>query len=332
MVRQFHIRDVSVVQRLSPLGRSLAFEATAVEGVNPLREAMRAYMSPGPDDEVTLVRRGDAGAPDAFCLMHLISGQDRDGRAPSCAALMYMAPDPNSDGHAEAWMELIDESARVAAERGASVIVAEAPENSGEAVALQGAGFTPVIHVDILKLATVPATLETGRAPGVREQVAKDDRDDAYVKWLTQRVVPKPIQRPETSGDLTRVLHQSEWGFLLMRDNEALGYVSVSNGRRAYGVQVLFRQEAEPLAAGTLEHALAARCRRHIKPVYASVPMYQAWLLPAFGRLGFVHIASTVLMVRHVTALIRQPVWSRQLAVSANNKFAKSGDRVRMKD
>lgn len=332
MVRQFHIRDVSVVQRLSPLGRSLAFEATAVEGVNPLREAMRAYMSPGPDDEVTLVRRGDGLTPDAFCLMHLIPGQDRDGRAPACAALMYMAPDPNSDEHVEAWMELIDESARVAAERGASVIVAEAPENSGEAEALHGAGFTPVIHVDVLKLAIVPAVLDTGRAAGVREQLTKDERDDAYVKWLTQRVVPKPIQRPDTPGDLTRVLHQSEWGYLVMRDNEALGHVSVSNGRRAYGVQVLFRQEAEALASGAIEHALAARCRRHAKPVYASLPTYQSWLLPAFDRLGFVHIASTVLMVRHVTAIVRQPVWSRRLAVSGNNKLAQSGDRATMND
>lgn len=119
-----------------------------------------------------------------------------------------------------------------------------------------------------------------------------------------------------------RVLHTPHWGYLLMRENEVLGHISISQGRRAYGLRVLMRPEAEPLARAAIDYALAARCRRAARPVYAFVPAYESWVLHDFDALGFTHVASTLLLARHSTVKVRQPVWST--VVSAAKKISEA--------
>jgi len=308
LVRPFHIRDLNVIQRLAPLGRSLAFEAAAIDGLNPLREAARGYMTPVIEDTLTLIRRGSDGE-DAFALLKLIHPAEKD-KYPGCAALMFMAPHPDNQARAEAWANLVEEATRVAGERGAGVMLAEAPDGSREAEVLQATGFIPLIHQDVLKLAQSRDQTDAPRPDGLREQNLKDERDDALVYWLAQKVVPKPIQRTETGMEPNRVLHTPHWGYLLLRDNEPLGHISISQGKRAYGLRVLMRPEAEPLTRAAIEYALAARCRRAARPVYACIPTYESWALPAFDALGFAHVTSTILLARHSTLKVRQPVWN----------------------
>jgi hypothetical protein len=46
------------------------------------------------------------------------------------------------------------------------------------------------------------------------------------------------------------------------------------------------------------------------RPVYCTIRHYQSWLLPIFDELGFAHLVSTTLMVRHTAVRVQQPVWS----------------------
>lgn len=308
MVKPFHIRDLNVIQRLAPLGRALAYETVAIDGVNPLREAAKSYMTPVGEDALTLIRRG-ADGEDAFILLKLIPATEK-GRHPACAALLFMSPHPDTEARAEAWGDVLEETARAAGERGAGVLLAEAADGSAEAEVLQAAGFIPLIHQDVLKLAVGRDHADAPRPDGLREQNLKDPHDDALVYWLAQKAVPKPIQRAETGMEPNRVLHTPHWGYFLMRDNEALGHISISQGKRAYGMRVLMRPEAEPLARPAIEYALAARCRRAARPVYAFIPAYESWVLHDFDALGFTHVTSAILLARHTTARVRQPVWS----------------------
>jgi hypothetical protein len=327
MIRLFDIRDVSTVQRLSASGRALAYESAASDGLNPLREAMRAYVSGSRDHAVALVRRRqDSREVDAFGLMHLVPARSSSTDEPRCAALVYMAPCPQSDEMEDAWTELAEAFVAHGAARGAQCVVAETPEDGHEVEALHRVGFSPLIHQDIMKLGALPEEMDAPDVIGLRPQT---DKDDAYVKLLSMRMVPKLVQKAEASTDLTRLTHRADCGFLLMRNQDPIGHVSVQVGRRGYGMQVMFRQEAEDLAEPVLQYALANLCDRTRRPVYCMVPSYQSWLLPILDNLGFIHVTSNAIMVKHTTARVRQPVWSIQANTSnRHTKLIKSETKL----
>ncbi len=327
MVRPFDIRDVSVVQRLSPLGRALAYELAAVDGLSPLREALRAYASGGGDNRVVLVRRSHEHVAEAFGLVQLMSdpadtirddgaaNESRNGVRSRYAALVYMAPVPRTEDMAAAWADLAQALVSYAAERGAVHVIAEAPDNGSsdgirEADALYSAGFSPLIHQDVLKLPRVSEACDAPaeEVPGLRPQ---QDSDEPLIRLLTLRTVPKLMQRAETTSDLTRLTHRIDCGFSLFNKGELTGNVAIRRGRRGYGLQMLFHASAEDRAEAALRYALSHLCgRAGNRPIYCTVPSYQSWLLPALGRLGFVHVTSNVLMIKHTTATVKQPVWS----------------------
>ena len=309
-IRLFDIRDVGAVQRLSAVGRSLAYEPAAVDGLNPLREAMRAYVSASRDHTVALIRRDpNARELDTFGLMSQVQVRTSDQDETTYAAMTYMAPCPLTDELVDTWTELTEAFCMYAGEHGVQCIVAETPESSREAEALQRVGFSPLMHQDIMKLAALPAEIEAPDVLGLR---AQEERDEAYVKLLSMRVVPKLVQKAEGNTDLTRLTHRTDCGFILMRNQEPFANISLQQGRRGYGMQVLFRQEAEDLAEPMLQYALSNLCDKTRKPVYCMIPSYQSWLLPVLDELGFSHITSNAIMVKHTTARVRQPVWSLQ--------------------
>ena len=304
-----------MVQRLSPFGRALAYEPVAVDGLSPLREALRSYASGSNDNRVVLVRRGPEPDADAFGLVQLLSEPDdgakdgtKNGDKPKYAALMFMAPVPRNEDMAASWTDLAQALVAYAAERGAVHVIAEAPDDGSEADALFGAGFSPLIHQDVLKLARVNDGLDSPEVPGLR---AQQDSDEPLIRLLAMRTVPKLMQRAETTSDLTRLTHRVDCGFTLMAKGELVGNVSIRRGRRGYGMQMLFHSTAEDHAEAVLRYSLGHLCgRTGDRPIYCTVPSYQSWLLPALDRLGFAHVTSNVLMIKHTTATVKQPVWS----------------------
>jgi hypothetical protein len=213
-----------VLQRLRPLARTLAYELTAVEGVNLLRDVITSYVSGGRDTTVALVDRdrdGDA-ALDAFGLMHLLqdiqnSGLNGETRR---AALVLMSPGPTSDQMVESWMFLARESE-----------------------ALQGAGFAPLIHQDVLKLARVPVESPESLKPiaGFRE-VTK--ADEPLIRMLHMRCAPKITYQAELTADLLRDTGRAENGWVLNHGTELVASITLRHGRRGYGLGLMFRPKA----------------------------------------------------------------------------------------
>jgi hypothetical protein len=328
-IRLFDIRDVSLVQRLSPLGRPLAYEPVAVHGLNPLHEAMRGYVYVGYDHSVTLVRR-DSGARelDSFGLMSLIPGRGGDLTDTKYASMLFAAPYPQNDDLTVAWTELAEAFVAYASERGVQCIVAETPENSNEAYALRRIGFSVVMHQDIMKLVSLPEDVVVPEVIGLRPQ---EDKDEAYIKLLSMRVVPKLVQKAEANTDISRLNHQTDCGYILLRDQEPLGNISMQHGRRGYGMQLLFRPDAEDIAEPMLRYALSNLCGGRHRPVYCMVPTYQSWLLPTLDNIGFTHITSNAIMIKRTTASVRQPVWTLQ-AKHANTKLINSETKLQTRE
>ncbi len=327
MIRPFDLRDVGIVQRLVSHARPLACELVAVDGISPLREAMRAYMSGGRDHAVVLVERDSKHNLDAFGLMRVLPEQNNhdnhndpaDGSPQQRrAALVLMSPHAQSEEMVEAWMYLAQEFASEAAQRGVHHIVAEAPEAGGEAESLHGAGFVPLIPQDVFKLAGRLVAPPAPELPASMREQTKDD--EPFIRALHMRSAPKMTYQAELTFDLLRGALRAEKGIVLERQNEMIGHVSVRQGRRGYGMHIQFRQEAEEDAQIMLQYALSRLAQRGRLPVYVTVRQYQSWLLPILGRLGFVHMTSTLLLMRHTAARVHQPVWSASPELAAARK------------
>ena len=303
----------------------------AVDGINLLRDAVTSYVTGGRDSNVVLVNRnGGTNSEDgretaeAFGLMQILeapalssdaspkdhdraNGHDRQRRA----ALVMMSPGPDTDELVESWMYLAQEFATYAARHGIHHIVAEPPEYGGEAEALYGAGFAPLIHQDVLKLAVIGDAggdeSSLNQLLGLREATKADE---PLIRMLHMRSAPKITYQAEITSDLLRATTPSDEGWLLEHENEVVGYVSIREGRRGHGLQMIFRPKAEDMALPMLSHVLQRVRRRRRGPVYCTVRAYQSWLLPILDELGFSHITSTMLMVRHTAARVHTPVWN----------------------
>lgn len=323
MIRPFDIRDVNMIQRLRPLARTLVYELVAVDGINLLWEAVSSYLTVRRDNALLLVDREKSPGSDAFGLMHILPEPNGDG-AESIqrrAALVLMAPNPESDELVESWMYLAQAFAQQAANQGINHIIAEPSEYGGEAEALQAAGFVPLIHQDVLKLASVP---DSGGMPNLPLGLRNYEKtDEPLVRLLHMKTAPKLTFQAEITSDMLRTTQGNGHGWVLMHGSEIVAHATLREGRRGYGLQVLFRPKAEDDALPMLQYVLSQVKLGKRGPIYCTLRAYQSWLLPILDELGFSHITSTVLMTRHTAARVHTPVWSdttNQVAANAVSK------------
>ncbi len=160
-----------------------------------MREIVRAYVSGNGDAASAMVLHedGEHGALAALSVMRIFQhAQNGDGRV-GLATLEFIAPAPDTSARFEAWTALAEGQSLIAAGRGARHTLAEAPEDSQEVDALLAAGFSPWMHQDALKMAGAPAGSAPDLAPWLREM--SGEADEASARWLSARVVPKPLQR-----------------------------------------------------------------------------------------------------------------------------------------
>lgn len=288
-----------------------------------MRELVRAYVSANSDAATALVwtPEGESGAPTALSLMRVFHPPRNGEERPGVAALQFMAPAPDTHSRVEAWADLAEGQAQLAARHGAIHTLAEAPEDSGEADALRAAGFTAWIHQDALKLGAPPPHVEGEPAPWLREMSGEADALSA--RLLTLRLTPKPLHRADVTPDLIRLAHRPAHAYLAVDEGEPQGWLAVYGGRRANAIHLCFRPEAERLVRPALRHALARLGRRAQRPVYCMVPSFASWMLSALDEVGFAHVATHVIMIRSSLAAVRQPVWSVELATARKKVIAR---------
>lgn len=308
MARPFDLRDVSAVQRLHANARPLAALHVAVNGIAPLREAMRAYVGGIREAVVCMVDRDSDEGVEAYALMHVMpDASSPDVARPRGAAMILFAPGPTTEPLTHAWISLTNELASAAAERGVHHIVADAQEGGVEAMTLQAAGFAPMLQQDLMKLPhTIGTTHEDVAAVEGLREVARDD--EPLIRALHIRCAPKMTYQTEVTYDALVGQLRTHKAWVLVRHNEAVGFVGLWHGRRGRALRCLFRPDVEALAEASIRHALARD--PYTRATYCGVRHYQSDLLPVLHSMGFVHVNTTVLMMRHTAAHVRHPVWS----------------------
>jgi hypothetical protein len=307
MVRPFDIRDVGLMQRLQSQARPLATQMIVVGGISPLRDAMRAYVAAGRDPLVCLVEHDTEHEIDAFGMLQVLPDESSAEVARQRgAAMLLAAPVPHTEAQVHAWLYLIQELAANAAERGAHHIVADVHEGGIEYQILQSAGFAPLMQQDLMKLTrALPADNHAAPVPGLREATKEDE---PQIRALHIRSAPKMIYQAECSLDSLLSLLRVQKGWVLVQHNEVVGHIGIWHGRRGRAMRCLFRPEAESQAAAVLGHVLSHDNYR--RATYCSVRHYQSWLLHILDELGFAHLTTTTVMMRHSAPRVQAPVWS----------------------
>jgi hypothetical protein len=320
MARPFDIRDLPLLQRLHPTGRPLSTHLVVVGGINPLREAMRGYIAGAFDSSICMVEREAAPDVEAFGILQVLPDESGPELARQRGAgLILMAPEAHDEGTVTAWVQLSNDLAASAAERGVHHIVADVQEAGPDVAILQAAGFVPMLQQALYKLAR---PRDRGRAkdkepkaksvPGLR-RATRDD--EPLIRALHIRCAPRMTYQAEHSADALFNIMRTQRHWVLVQHNEVVGYVGFWHGQRGRAMRCLFKPGVEEQAEAVIRYVLSKE--PYQRATYAVVRHYQTQLGEIFERMGYAHLGHTRLMLRPTAARVRTPVWSTLLETLA---------------
>jgi hypothetical protein len=199
------------------------------------------------------------------------------------------------------WLHAIDAMTTAAGKRGAHMITAEIDERSAMFTTLRRAGFAVYARQEIwrrepghpLPPAISPAAL-----------TEETDADAMDIQLLYSNIVPRLVQPfavPSSDSE----------GLVYRQGGRVQGYIALSDGK--YGIYIMpflhpdiLFSEASAIIAGAIAHSAKAEKL----PVYVCVRRFQDWLEDGLAVLGFAPISQQAVMVRHIAAGVRHPVFA----------------------
>jgi hypothetical protein len=308
MARAFDPRYLFLVSRLQQRGIAFNLEESLTESYNPLRAALTGYFTVGELGALTYVvraRTGD-GHVEGFA-------QIRERRTCPEADVLFMAPALGKDANAEVWQHLLPYICRRAAERGIERLFARPPEGGGEVHLFSQVGFSVYTREDVFRLvgnSRMQSRLSSGVS--IRPYLSEDV---VAVYQLYTAVTSRLVQMAENVPGQGRLCPQDIWpltgdrqGYVLEREGEAVGCLTVRPGRVGHWLYVLLHPKAYGYAGDLLAHGLAALADAPSRPVHCGVREYQGGLRAVLEDMGFQPYVSRALMVKHNTVRVIDPV------------------------
>jgi hypothetical protein len=289
--------DIPLVRRLTEKGMMLDTELLCTRSSYRHNGALLSSILLPQRGLHTLVARADG---------HQVVGQFRLKPDDHYARMVFIAPHLGPDEAAAdtiaddtAYLHVLDAMAREAGRYNAHALMAEVDEDSQLFETMRAAGFAVYARQQIwvrppADLEWEGATLELSEqtemdAPGVQSLYA------LTVPSLMQPMMPLP---GETRGLIYR--RRSPTG------DRIAACVTLTEGK--YGIYLIPHLHTDVMSEARLilEAAVRRLPRANRVPVYVCVRRYQDWISSALGQLGFEPGAQQAVMVRHLTAGIRQ--------------------------
>jgi hypothetical protein len=226
-----------------------------------------------------------------------VVGQFRLRHDPHQARIVCIAPDLPYDHDDSAWLHVLDEMTAQAGRRGAHMLTAEVGEHLALFETMRIAGFSTYARQEIWH-----------RPPGELPQLSFDKVDlteegeaDAHgIQLLYRNIVPRLVQQVAAPPSHSK-------GLVYRKNERVEGYIALTEGRAGIYVMPYLHpdifSEAPAILLAAVEQASHSPQR---VPIYVSVRRYQDWLEDALVDLGFEPGERQAVMVRHVTAGVRQ--------------------------
>lgn len=285
--RTAKLRDIPLVKRLAESGIVLDSELYFTRAADGPDSAVFSSIVLPQRGLLTLVARCDGE--------HVV-GQIRLKPSEHLAQIVYIAPPLDEDTHDTAWLRILDAMAAEAGKRGAHILTAEVDESSQLFQTMRRAGFAVYARQEIWR--RLPGE---GPLPAPPVALAEEtDADALDIQLLYCNIVPRLVQQ-------IAVPARDSAGLVYRQDNHIQGYIAMSEGRHGIYIvpylhpDILFTEVSAILAGAVARSSNANRL-----PVYVCMRRYQDWLGDTLVELGFERWTEQAVMVRHITAGIRQ--------------------------
>jgi hypothetical protein len=113
-------------------------------------------------------------------------------------------------------------------------------------------------------------------------------------------------------------------GYILEVDGEIAGAVRVRRGRAAYWLRFWLHPQAEDQGDNLVLGALSLLHSAPHRPVYCNVRDYESGLRGALDMLGFQHLQTRSLLIKHTTARVKEPLLKLMPALEKRPEPARS--------
>ena len=251
-----------------------------------------------------------------------VVGQFRYRPGESNAHIVYLSPTLDEHEDDTTWLHMLDAMAEQAGENGAHNLVGEVELSHRLFETMRRAGYAVYSRQVIWQHGPIVA----GFAFSDLQITPESEDDQIGIAALLGCTIPRIMQAVMgPSADME--------GLVYRKDGQLEAYVAYSEGK--HGVYLLpflhpeVLSEASDIVAAALQKI--ERCRK--LPVYISVRGYQGWLENAMLDLGFKPWLEQAVMVKHLTAGIRQTSFAKvSLSASGRQKPAATLQMVSLND
>lgn len=211
------------------------------------------------------------------------------------AHLVYLAPTLDDDDDDSAWLHMLDAMAEQAGAIGAQNLVGEVELSHRLFETMRRAGYAVYGRQVIWRHGPIGEAFKDAGLPISPETEA----DQTSIAALLGSTIPRILQTVMgPSADMQ--------GLVYRKQGRVEAYIAFSEGKHGVYLLPFLHPEVLSEAPDIIAAALLniERCRK--LPVYISVRGYQGWLENAMLDLGFMPWLEQAVMVKHLTAGVRQ--------------------------
>ena len=237
-----------------------------------------------------------------------VVGQFRYRPGESNAHIVYLAPTLEDNEDDSAWLHMLDAMAEQAGKNGAHNLVGEVELSHRLFETMRRAGYAVYSRQVIWRHEPIVAELVCADVE-ITPESAEDQIGIAALLGCTIPRIMQAVMGP--SADMA--------GLVYRKDGPVEAYVAYSEGKHGVYLLPFLHPEVLSEAPAIIAAALRKieRCRK--LPVYVSVRGYQGWLENAMLDLGFKPWLEQAVMVKHLTAGVRQTSFA-QVNLSASGR------------
>ena len=215
------------------------------------------------------------------------------------AHIVYLAPTLKDEDDDTIWLHILDGMAQQAGKHGAQTLVAEVETSHRLFETMRRAGYAVYSRQVIWQHSPIKGEPQ---APDVKV-TEETNGDQIGIEALLGSTIPgilQTVMRPSTDME----------GLVYRKDKRIEAYIAYSEGK--HGVYLIPYLHPDVLSEATdiISAAVLSIERSRKVPIYVSVRGYQGWLENAMLDLGFTSWLEQAVMVKHLTAGIRQTSFS----------------------
>lgn len=233
------------------------------------------------------------------CDSQQVVGQFRLRQDETQARILYLAPGLEHTMDDTAWLHILDAMAAEAGRRGAHMLTAEVNEYLHLFQTMRVSGFSIYARQEIWqRMPDEPLAIDP-------VELTEESEADAHgIQLLYSNIVPRLVQQVAGPPSFSK-------GLVYRHKERVEGYVAISEGKGGVYLMPYLHPDVFSAAPAIIAAAMNYTNRAERLPAYVCVRRYQDWLEDALVDLGFEPHIRQAVMVRHISAGVRQASFAR---------------------